>query len=139
MDSGDIKAVHFSRKTDTELFQADRFGPEKAKQARAFHRSFPEYRETPLAELNALAKELGVASIHVKDESLRFGLNAFKVLGGSYTIGNYIAKRLGVSISELPYEKLVSPEVKEKLGRITFVTATDGNHGRGIAWTANRL
>ena len=139
MDSGDIKAIHFPRKTGTELSPVDRFGPEKAKQARAFHQSFPEYRETPLAELNALAKELGVASIHVKDESWRFGLNAFKVLGGSYTIGNYIAKKLGVSITELPYEKLVSPEVKEKLGRITFVTATDGNHGRGIAWTAARL
>ena len=139
MDSGDIKAVHFPRKTGTKLSPVDRFGPEKAKQARAFHQSFPEYEETPLIELNALAKELGVASIHVKDESWRFGLNAFKVLGGSYTIGNYIAKKLGVSITELPYEKLVSPEVKEKLGRITFVTATDGNHGRGIAWTANRL
>ena len=139
MDSGDIKAVHFPRKTGTELSPVDRFGPEKAKQARAFHQSFPEYRETPLAELNALAKELGVASIHVKDESWRFGLNAFKVLGGSYTIGNYIAKKLGVSITELRYEKLVSPEVKERLGRITFVTATDGNHGRGIAWTAARL
>ena len=105
----------------------------------AFHQSFPEYKETPLANLDALAKELGVASIHVKDESNRFGLNAFKVLGGSYTIGNYIAKKLGVSISELPYEKLISSEVKEKIGQITFVTATDGNHGRGIAWTANRL
>ena len=102
MDSGDIKAVHFPRKTGTKLSPVDRFGPEKAKQARAFHQSFPEYRETPLADLNALAKELGVASIHVKDESWRFGLNAFKVLGGSYTIGNYIAKKLGVSISELP-------------------------------------
>ena len=134
-----IKAVHFSRKTGRDLFPVDRFGPEKAEQARAFHESFPEYKETPLAELNALAKELGVASIHVKDESFRFGLNAFKVLGGSYTIGNYIAKKLGVSITELPYERLVSPEVREKLGQFTFVTATDGNHGRGIAWTADRL
>ena len=139
MGSSKINAVHFPRKTGQNLFPVDRFGPGKARQARAFHESFPEYKETPLAELNALAKELGVASIHVKDESYRFGLNAFKVLGGSYTIGNYIAKRLGVSIAELPYEKLVSREMKEKLGQITFVTATDGNHGRGIAWTANRL
>lgn len=48
-------------------------------------------------------------------------------------------KKLGVSITELSYDALVSPDVKEKLGPITFVTATDGNHGRGIAWTANRL
>lgn len=139
MSKNDIKAVHFGKRTGAELYSVERFGPETAGKARGFHRSFPEYKETPLADLRSLAKELGVASIHVKDESYRFGLNAFKVLGGSYTIGNYIAGKLGVDISELPYEKLVSPEVKEKIGQITFVTATDGNHGRGIAWTANRL
>jgi len=104
-----------------------------------FHRSFPEYSATPLVELGGLAKNLGVASIHVKDESFRFGLNAFKVLGGSYAIGRYIAKELGMSIADLPYEKLISPEIKEKLGELCFVTATDGNHGRGVAWTASRL
>ena len=137
--SKSIQAVHFKRKTDALLYPVDRFGPENARKVRSFHQSFPEYQETPLANLNALAGALGVASIHVKDESYRFGLNAFKVLGGSYTIGNYIAKKLGISISDLSYERLVSPEVREKIGQITFVTATDGNHGRGIAWTANRL
>ena len=82
---------------------------------------------------------LGVQSIHVKDESKRFGLNAFKVLGGSYAIGSYIAKTLGMDISELSCESMTSPAVKAKLGDLTFVTATDGNHGRGVAWTANRL
>lgn len=139
MANNRIQAVHFERKNDSGLYPVERFGPANAKKARGFHQSFPEYKETPLADLGALARELGVASIHVKDESYRFGLNAFKVLGGSYTIGNYIAKKLGVDISELPYAKLVSTEVKEKIGQITFVTATDGNHGRGIAWTANRL
>ena len=54
-------------------------------------------------------------------------------------MGKYLAQRLNMDISELPYEKLTSDEVREKLGDITFVTATDGNHGRGVAWTANRL
>ncbi len=139
MDISKIKAVHFPRKTGVGLYPVDRFGPDKAEKVRSFHRSFPEYLETPLADLKALAKSLGVSSIHVKDESCRFGLNAFKALGGSYAIGNYIAERLGTDISQMPFEKLVSPEVKEKLGDITFVTATDGNHGRGVAWTANRL
>ncbi len=139
MKSSKINAVHFPRKTGTNLFPVDRFSSEKAQQARSFHKSFPEYKETPLVGLNVLAKELGVASIHIKDESFRFGLNAFKVLGGSYAIGNYIAQKLGVNIANLPYEKLISQEVKGRLGWITFVTATDGNHGRGIAWTANRL
>ena len=139
MDYGIVQAVHFDRNRGEALYPVDRFGPEGAKQALGFHRSFPEYSETPLVELKALAGELGVSSIYVKDESYRFGLNAFKVLGGSYAIGNEIAKRLGVPVSELPYETLISPEVKEQLGELTFVTATDGNHGRGVAWTANRL
>ncbi len=139
MDYNRIQAVHFEKKSGTGLYPVDRFGPESAKRARAFHQSFPEYRPTPLVRLDALAKELGVGAICVKDESYRFGLNAFKVLGGSYTIGSYIAGKLGVDIADLPYGKLVSPEIRENIGEITFVTATDGNHGRGIAWTANRL
>lgn len=115
------------------------FGYESAKKAIAFHRSFPDYKVTPLAHLSCLAKELNLSDIYVKDESYRFGLNAFKVLGGSYAIGNYIAKRLNVDISELTYDKIIAPETKKVLGDITFITATDGNHGRGIAWTANRI
>ena len=139
MENHNIQAIHLAHDNNLPLSAPDRFGPDAAEKARQFHRSFPEYRETPLVELKALAKRLGVASIRVKDESFRFGLNAFKVLGGSYAIGNYIAKKLGVDLSELPYERLISPEVREKLGPITFVTATDGNHGRGIAWTAGKL
>ncbi len=109
------------------------------KKVRGFHESFPQYKRTPLAELNNLAEYLGVNRIWIKDESYRFGLNAFKVLGGSYAIGKYLAQRLDMDISELSFEKLRSKEVREKLGVITFVTATDGNHGRGIAWAANQL
>jgi hypothetical protein len=107
--------------------------------AKKFHKSFPQYSETPLVSLNNLAKELGVSGIYVKDESYRFGLNAFKVLGGSYAMAKYLAEKLGKDISELPYEKLISEEIKKELGDITFYTATDGNHGRGIAWTASKL
>ncbi|MEH7226458.1 diaminopropionate ammonia-lyase [Bacillus sp. JJ1566] len=106
---------------------------------RNFHKSFPEYKITPLHSLDKLSNHFGVHNIWVKDESYRFGLNAFKVLGGSYAVGTYLAERLNVDISELSFEKLKSKEVKEKLGEITFVTATDGNHGRGIAWAANQL
>lgn len=107
--------------------------------ARAFHQSFPEYAQTPLRSLNHLAASLGVGGIHVKDESYRFGLNAFKVLGGSYAIARHLAKRLNTDISELDHAALTSPEVRGKLGEITFITATDGNHGRGVAWTARQL
>ena len=86
-----------------------------------------------------LAKITGVESIHVKDESKRFGLNAFKVLGGSYSIGRYIGNALGIPADRLTYDEITSKEAFAKTGRLTFVTATDGNHGRGVAWTANRL
>ena len=112
---------------------------EAAKKARKFHSSFPQYKETPLQQLSNLAKELGVKDIFVKDESFRFGLNAFKVLGGSYAIGNYIAEKLCQDINQVSFDKIISDETKSKLGKTTFISATDGNHGRGVAWTANQL
>lgn len=134
----EFKLVQYDRKAG-QKYNLDFLGLESAKEVYHFHASFPVYKETPLAELKETAKDMGLADIYVKDESYRFGLNAFKVLGGSYAIGNYLAKRLGKNISEMPYEKLVSEDVKKELGEITFVTATDGNHGRGVAWTARQL
>ena len=60
-------------------------------------------------------------------------------MGGSYAIGNFLAERLGKDISEVDFNMLKSEETKKKLGDITFYTATDGNHGRGVAWAANQL
>ncbi len=117
----------------------DFINKEEIEKIRNFHRSFSEYKVTPLHSLSELAKELGVSNIWIKDESYRFGLNAFKSLGGSYAIGKYIAKKLNMDISELSFEMLNSKDIKEKLGDLTFVTATDGNHGRGIAWFANQI
>lgn len=135
-----FKLVHFERKKGGALYSVKRFGVENAKKVNAFHKSFPEYAVTPLVGLSNLAREFGVAEIYVKDECYRFGLNAFKVLGGSYAIASYLAKKLGMDISQLPYDKMVSDEIRAKLGDgITFVTATDGNHGRGVAWTASKL
>ncbi|MEW8973285.1 MAG: diaminopropionate ammonia-lyase [Tissierellaceae bacterium] len=109
------------------------------KKVRQFHKGFDEYSVTPLHKLENLARHYGLKNIFLKDESYRFGLNAFKVLGGSYAMGKYLADKLGVDISEISFEYLRSKEAKEKLGEITFVTATDGNHGRGVAWAANHL
>nr|WP_304217074.1 diaminopropionate ammonia-lyase [Fredinandcohnia onubensis] len=126
-------------KKNSEKASAAFMNREVVEKVRNFHKSFPEYKVTPLHSLDELSKQFGVRNIWVKDESYRFGLNAFKVLGGSYAVGKYLAERLNVDISELSFEKLRSKEVKEELGDITFVTATDGNHGRGIAWAANQL
>lgn len=134
----EFKIVKFERRPGKK-FDLDFLDLELAKRVHSFHQSFPIYQATPLVELKNTAKLLGLSTAYVKDESYRFGLNAFKVLGGSFAIGNYLAKRLEKNISELPYEMLVSDKVREKLGDITFVTATDGNHGRGVAWTARQL
>ncbi|MDR1422311.1 MAG: diaminopropionate ammonia-lyase [Coriobacteriales bacterium] len=112
---------------------------EQVARVSTFHASIPEYEPTPLVRLDGLAAQLGLKSLYVKDESYRFGLNAFKVLGGSYAVARHIAERLGRDIAELPYAELVSPATRAAVGQITFYSATDGNHGRGVAWAANRL
>lgn len=134
----DIKLVKVQHESVTKS-KLDFLNEETVSKVVNFHKSFPMYKQTPLVDLQQLAKKIGVKGVYVKDESYRFGLNAFKVLGGSYAIGNYLANLLNTDISKLPFEKLTSDEVKNKLGDITFVTATDGNHGRGVAWTANKL
>jgi diaminopropionate ammonia-lyase len=113
--------------------------PGEMEKVLSFHQSFPLYTETPLVRLDALAGRLGVKGVYIKDESYRFGLNAFKVLGGSYAIARYIADKVGRDISEMPYSRLISRELRDELGQITFFTATDGNHGRGVAWAADKL
>ncbi len=107
--------------------------------AHAFHRSFPQYSITPLARLDGMAKYLGLGNLFVKDESYRFGLNAFKVLGGSFAMAQYIAQQMGRDVSEMTYDYLTSEAFRREFGQATFFTATDGNHGRGVAWAANRL
>lgn len=119
--------------------RVDAFDPHVISRVRQFHRTFPGYAPTPLHRLSALAKLLGVRDIFLKDESFRFGLNAFKVLGGSYAIARYLADRLDMDLSRLPFDVLTSDRVKKLLGDVTFATTTDGNHGRGVAWTARML
>ena len=104
---------------------------------RAFHRRLPEYAPTPLHELPDLARELGVGALLVKDESLRLGLPAFKILGASWAAYQALAKRVG---DVEPWRDL--DELRAKLARArppVLVTATDGNHGRAVAHVAKWL
>ena len=110
---------------------------EEACKAVSYHKSFPEYAKTPLVHLDKLAERLGLGSLWVKDESYRFGLNAFKVLGSSYAVGNIYSEKEG--LKEPSFESLSSEKGREYFSGLTLYTATDGNHGRGLAWTANRL
>ncbi len=107
-----------------------------------FHKSLAGYSPTPLRSLPEAAKALGVKEVFVKDESHRFGIKAFKAIGASYAIYRFLKgqweQRFG---KEEPFNpgSFKDPEVMKRLGSFTFCGATDGNHGRAVAWTANKL
>ncbi len=128
-----------SRKAAGKGADLSALSPENAEKVRRFHTTFKEYKPTPLTALPNLARNLGLKNFFIKDESHRFGLNAFKVLGGSYAMGRYLAGKLGRPIDTVTRDQLCSPETRKKTGDITFITTTDGNHGRGLAWTAREL
>jgi diaminopropionate ammonia-lyase len=107
-----------------------------------FHKSIEGYAPTPLVELPLIAQSLGVKSVYVKDEAHRFGIKAFKAFGASYAIYRFLMdqwqKRFG---QDEPFNEksFKDPNVLQRLGSFTFCAATDGNHGRAVAWTANKL
>lgn len=111
------------------------FSRQQAQQARHFHQKIAGYKPTPLYALQQLAALFGVNSILVKDESQRFGLNAFKMLGGTYAIARLLCEKYQLDINAFSFATLKS-NIKEKM---TFATTTDGNHGRGVAWAAQQL
>src|SRR5438034_2983027 len=94
--------------------------PAPVAETRAFHARLPGYAPTPLTEIPAVAAELGVGRVFAKDESARMGLAAFKVLGASWAVHQVLSRR-------------------DAAGPVTLVAATDGNHGRALAWMAGLL
>lgn len=100
-----------------------------ADQVHKFHRSLPDYRQTPLRKLKDLAEEICVRAIYLKDEGDRLGLPSFKILGASWGTFRAIASRL-----DLPLD-LDLHAFKQALrgSEITLQAATDGNHGRAVA------
>lgn len=95
------------------------------------------YAVTPLHSLPALAQAMGVASVHYKDEGSRFGLGSFKALGGAYAVARLLCRELGAQLGRtLTTQDLLTPELHALCGGITVTCATDGNHGRSVAWGA---
>ncbi len=92
------------------------------------------HQPTRLHRLSGLARELGVASIEIKDESTRLGLGSFKALGGSYAVIRLVleeaSRQLGAPVD---IRDLHSPDVRRIAEQMTFGCATDGNHGRSVA------
>lgn len=95
------------------------------------------YAVTPLHSLPALAQALGVAAVHYKDEGSRFGLGSFKALGGAYAVARLLCRELGAQLGRtLSTQDLLTPELRALCAGITVTCATDGNHGRSVAWGA---
>lgn len=117
-----------------EMFPIDR-----AHDARKFHRQIPGYAMTPLVALPNLAQLLGVGGIYVKNESERLNMSSFKVMGGSYAVYRLVRQLLGKENEDLSFEYLKSQECHDLLGDVVFCSATDGNHGRGLAWACQQL
>lgn len=128
------------RNPSHETWRAENlFNIETAHRARHFHRQLPAFRQTPLVSLSHLAQMTGVEGIYVKDESQRLELNSFKAMGGSFAIYRYLQKKLGLDDDRMSYKFLISKECHDMTGTLTFASATDGNHGKGIAWASRML
>ena len=130
---------YYFNKPDKNIYSNgfDIADPEIVKAVAYFHESLPGYRPTPLVKLSSLAEFLGVKEIFIKDESKRFDLNAFKVLGASYAMARALAKEMNIDLERFAFEEILLNS--KKISHLTFITATDGNHGRAVAWVANKF
>ena len=128
-------------KNSKSQLAADLFPSGLAQKVRKLHSTIPGYRMSPLKSLPNLARRIGLGGIWVKDESARLSLNSFKVLGGSYAIYRKLLERGGFQEDKVSLKDMLQLDGKyrEKLGHPVFATATDGNHGTGIAWAAHKM
>ncbi len=105
--------------------------------AQAEIRSWPGYAVTPLHSLQAIARQMKVAAVHYKDEGGRFGLGSFKALGGAYAVARLLCQVVGQRLGRVvTTADLMASPCREEAGEITVTCATDGNHGRSVAWGA---
>jgi len=113
---------------------AETLGLEGAAEAERYLARRDKHAETPLQALPALAAELGVGAVHIKDEGFRLGLGSFKALGGAYAVTRLVleeaARQRGRAFGIADVQ---APEVRAVANRMTFACATDGNHGRSVA------
>jgi diaminopropionate ammonia-lyase len=100
---------------------------------------WPDYAPTPLVELNDLAASLGVGSILYKDESKRFEVGSFKALGAPYSASRVLADALKPTHPEVTPTAIARGEFRDACADLTVASATDGNHGRALAWGARRF
>ncbi|MDZ7840471.1 MAG: diaminopropionate ammonia-lyase [Gammaproteobacteria bacterium] len=114
--------------------------PELAAEAQREIAEWEGYAPTPLHCLNAIARSAGVRSIYYKDEGVRFSPGSFKALGGAYAVQQLLRQEIGrLSGQAVSLEDIRERRFPDLAGTITVATATDGNHGRSVAWGAGRF
>ncbi|AOA58517.1 diaminopropionate ammonia-lyase [Acinetobacter larvae] len=106
-----------------------------AQQIRGLHEKMPQYRNTPLLSLQNLADHLGLKHIYVKNEADRLSLGAFKVLGSAYALARLLSEKLAIPLADFDFEQIARDHAQS----MVFITATAGNHGRGVAWIAREM
>ncbi len=101
--------------------------------------SWEEYKVTPLVSLDELAKQTGVSKLYYKNEHFRFSLKSFKALGGAYAVANLLINKLKDEGIEANSSDLLDGKYKDITSKITVSCATDGNHGKSVAWGASNF
>ncbi len=138
LPSASLGHVAAARKTGDAAFRI--LTPEDFATAQAEIMAWDGYAPTPLVSLNALALQIGVGAVLYKHEGPRFGLGSFKALGGSYAalrvLQREISKRVGKEVNPADIH---AGRYRDETAKITLVSATDGNHGRSLAWGCERF
>lgn len=131
---------HVSVPRATGKAAADVLSPRDFAQAWEEITAWQGYAPTPLVDLAGLARQIGVGAIHYKDEGPRFGLGSFKALGGAYAALRVLARELSRRLGRtVPLAEIRQGRHRDGCARITLVSATDGNHGRSLAWGCQRF
>lgn len=135
-----IRNAHPDYGSDLDARDSGCFGNHAVSDVTTYLRYRPDHLPTPLHALPALASDLGVAAIHVKDEGSRLGLGSFKALGGAYAVIRVVLEKASEALGRnVGYDEMSSLDVKQIASAFTVACATDGNHGRSVAQGARLI
>jgi len=139
IESGQIRLSHFARTPLPDPNWPQVISRAEFDLASESITQWPGYQPTPLHSLQALASHIGVGSIHYKDESKRIGVSSFKALGAPYAASRVLHEALNQAGVNTSIEDVAAGKNQADCAALTVASATDGNHGRALAWGANRF
>ncbi len=139
VDPSQVRLSHVSRQARPDTAWAQVISRDQFEQANQSIARWPGYRPTPLHRLNALATHLGVGGVLYKDESHRFEVGSFKALGAPYAASRVLQQALADAGISATVDDIANGRCKQQCADLTVASATDGNHGRALAWGASRF